>query len=243
MFLSMTTTTMWDKTMLLYAAVGLLVFSILWEHLARIQQIHARPTTLIRFVTNKCRSVFTWMGSWICFLSSFLVHLHLGEFGLTLWDLFEAITDLLFSVFYIARGYAQTAIRYNSTITIFLGTILLSFCIEYASVVYLNGYGSVWIALLTGILVVLACVYIPMMSIGSTTKRRMSTYEEVAAPTTVPANSVPTKSTSKEEEEEEVAPPSDVDKSHSLATEIAIVAPDVPKRVTRSSARSFANIE
>ena len=102
-----------------------IIFIIVLEHLARINNSNKKPSVLIRWIADKSISFWKWLGRKFAWVSSFLEYLKLSELGLTILDILKPTYEFLISPFYSIKEYYNNVMSYKHPWIIICGSIVL----------------------------------------------------------------------------------------------------------------------
>lgn len=121
--------------LLKYSGIILLTL-ILSECLTRKLNLKARPSKIIRCLSDNSIKFFTEVGKWVAKISSFYALIEFGLIKQAIIDIFEPMIELLSSPFYTVKGYISQMFTYQHPQLIVVGTATLATLILYY---YLHG--------------------------------------------------------------------------------------------------------
>ncbi len=104
---------------------ALLVGLILFDWIGKITEIEKlRSIYWLDLAYQQARSFFVWIGGWLAYISSFYLHLKLGELFMSMIEVPLAMLWLISTPFSICKGYTEALFKWykQSWFTIIAGT-------------------------------------------------------------------------------------------------------------------------
>lgn len=95
------------------------------EHITKQHYPTLRPSILIEFIGDHLNDLFTKIGNFLAYLSSFYTYIKLGDLYDTLVNLIDPIMNLIASPLAIIKGYFEASLEYRYPFMIGLGTMTL----------------------------------------------------------------------------------------------------------------------
>lgn len=126
--------------------VGLMLVALFfWEHYFRLWENSFRPTIGVNHLTTTFGPIFRSIGTYIAYLSSFLI-IDIEQLKITFGDLVFSLIKFFFSWIELPEGYFETAKTYKDIAGTLenIGWFVLFFVILY--VLYLTVVGLIYMA-------------------------------------------------------------------------------------------------
>jgi hypothetical protein len=117
--------------LLLNSFIGFITIFI-WEYVCKRSGFTFKPSTIVTYVASILSTMFSWLGTMLAKISSFLTLLDFKEFIETFSDIYYSLVTLIDSPFHFIKGYFETAGIYDHPYLIIVGTITLTCFTSYA---------------------------------------------------------------------------------------------------------------
>lgn len=114
------------KKIALYTGIGTTSI-FLWELIAINNHCQFKPSIALKFLSEKSRQLFTYIGIYLAKVSSFYTYLDLSTFYEAIENLANPLITLVFSPLYSINGYITQSNKYKYPLVVTFGSLTLGF--------------------------------------------------------------------------------------------------------------------